>query len=488
MNWIQNTIIIIISFLISRVMIDANMHGHFVNLLLNRSQKNITAIISGLLFSSYLLSLFFSNTVVVLSMIPIIKYVLERIPEQKLKSISATIFVLALIYGANIGGMGCLIGSALNIVYLGLLEFYKVPGRENITFFSWIIFGVPGTLILIFISRLILKRAAKNIVFHENFEIPETGSAPAGKKKYVWFFIGNILLIIILTAIQFIAKPTHIFDNLNIIDLIFLIYLIGFIIFAFLVPRGEKRLKYFNQNLVYLVLFLLFSPFIALVELMKDLKNRLKFPISSGFIDQSEHWLSQTINWLWFQLFKEKSIGLKQKNARTFVSMNQLIYDLPFLGLIFMGSIIALIYGLSLWGDAANTPEMDGYLIQFLEQVSGLLIPEGEEMFLFFLTINLIAITFTQLINNTTILIIITPLIIKIAATLNLSPVYFLLSVTIAASAAFMTPLASPINAIAFAGVPGVSLKKMLKSGLILTVFSCLWITLIFYLFEKFYL
>jgi sodium-dependent dicarboxylate transporter 2/3/5 len=80
------------------------------------------------------------------------------------------------------------------------------------------------------------------------------------------------------------------------------------------------------------------------------------------------------------------------------------------------------------------------------------------------------------------------PLIIKIAANINLSPVYFLLSVTMAASAAFMTPMATPINAIAYAGVPGVSLKKMLKSGFILTLLSCFWITVIFYILEKFYL
>ncbi len=488
MNWMQNTIIVIVSFLISRVMIDANMHCHFVNFLLKRSKTNIAAIVSGILFSSYILSLFFPNTVVVLSMIPIIKYILEGIQEKELKSTSATILILALIYGANIGGMGCLIGSALNIVYLGLIEFYKIPGRENITFFSWLIFGVPGTLFLILVSRLILKRDEKKIVFHQNFEMPVTDLAPAGIKKYELFFISNILLIMVLTAIQFIVKPANLIANFNIIDILFLIYLACFIIFAFLVPRGNKQLKYFSQNLLYLVLFLLFAPFMALVELLKELKNRMKISISGDIIIRVENWLTQAINWIWFQFFNEKNIHLRQKNRRTFISINQLIYDLPFLGLIFMGIIIGLVYGLSMWGDAANTPEMDGYVIQFLEKISIMLIPEGDEMFLFFLTINLIAIGFTQIINNTTVLLIMTPLLIKIAANLHLSPVYFLLSVTMAASAAFMTPMASPINAIAYAGVPGVSLKKMLKSGFILTLLSGLWITALFYLFEKFYL
>lgn len=488
MNWLQNTIIIVISFLISRVMIDANMHCYFVNGLLKRSKPNISAFVSGILFSSYFLSLFFSNTVVVLTMIPIIKFMLEGIQEKEVKGISATILVLALIYGANIGGMGSLIGSALNIVYLGLIEFYHVPGRENITFFSWLIFGIPATLFLLFLSRIILRLDEKKIVFHQNFEMPESETVPRGFKKYLFFFISNILLIMVLTAVQFIIKPANILNGFNSIDVIFMIYLACFIFFAFIFPRGKKRLIFFGQNLVYLILFLLGAPFIAFVELLKEFRNRLKMPISGNLIKRLENWIIKTINQIWYRLFHEKIIDLKNKNKRTFVSINQLIYDLPFLGLIFMTMIIGLVYWLSIWGDIPMTPETDGYVIQFLEKISIMLIPEGNELFLFLLAINIIAVSFTQIINNTTILFIMAPLIIKIAANLNLSPVYFLLSVTMAASAAFMTPMASPVNAIAYAGVPGVSLKKMFKLGFFLTLVSCLWITVIFYIFDKFFL
>ncbi len=488
MNWMQNTIIVVLSFLISRVMIDANMHCYFIDRLLMRSKLNISTMVTGLLISSYTLSLFFSNTVVILTMIPIIKYILEGIPEKELKEQSATILVLALIYGSNIGGMGSLIGSGLNIVYLGLIEFYRFPGRENITFFSWLILGIPGTIILLLFSRFILKLNEKKMVFHQNFELSSGQEAPAGFKKYLFFFIINILLIIILTAVQFIAKPNNIIQNFNIIDIIFLIYLACFIFFAFIVPRGNKRLIFFGQNLIYLTLFLISAPFIAVIELMKELKNRLKFSISGNFIKRLESGITQIINWIWFQFFNKKNIDLKQKNKRTFVSINQLIYDLPFLGLIFMGLIIGFVYWFSMWGDIPATPEMDGYVIQFLEKISIMLIPKGDEMLLFFLAINVVAIFFTQIINNTTILLIMAPLLIRIAENLNLSPVYFLLSVTMAASAAFMTPMASPINAIAYAGVPGVSLKQMFKSGFFLTVLSVFWITTIFYLIEKLYL
>jgi sodium-dependent dicarboxylate transporter 2/3/5 len=219
---------------------------------------------------------------------------------------------------------------------------------------------------------------------------------------------------------------------------------------------------------------------------IRDLKIRLKFPISESVIGRLDSWLLRTFNRIWQQFGAPPISSLKTQNRKVFVSINQLIYDLPFLGLIFMGIIILFVYLLTIFGDNPATPEADGYIIQFLEIVSLQLVPKSDQLFLFFLAINSIAIIFTQLINNTTVIIIMAPLLIKIAAQMHLSPLFFLLAITMAASAAFMTPLATPINAIAYAGIPGVSLKKMLKYGFLLILVSGMWITLLFYLVNKF--
>jgi sodium-dependent dicarboxylate transporter 2/3/5 len=315
MNWLQNTIIIGISFLLARVMIDAEMHCYFINTLLKRSKADLSAFISGMLFSSYILSLFFANTVVVLTMLPIIKYILDGIHDHKLKGITATLLVLALIYGANIGGMGSLTGSALNLLYLGLIEFYKIPGRENITFFSWLIFGVPGTLVLIFLSRFILRHSEKKINSQITFDLPSAENKPAALKKYLAFFVLNILLILVLTGIQFIVKPGNIVKGFNIIDLCFIVYLFLALFFAFIYPKGQKNLIYYWQNLLYLILTLLFFPCILVIEVIRDLKIRLKFPISESVIGRLDSWLLLRFNRIWQRFGAQPSSNLKTKEA-----------------------------------------------------------------------------------------------------------------------------------------------------------------------------
>jgi len=62
-----------------------------------------------------------------------------------------------------------------------------------------------------------------------------------------------------------------------------------------------------------------------------------------------------------------------------------------------------------------------------------------------------------------------------------------MLAVTISSTAAFMSPIASPVNAVSFAGIKGVSLKQMLTKGFLLDILSTAWITAVFYLFFVFF-
>jgi sodium-dependent dicarboxylate transporter 2/3/5 len=77
------------------------------------------------------------------------------------------------------------------------------------------------------------------------------------------------------------------------------------------------------------------------------------------------------------------------------------------------------------------------------------------------------------------------PIIINICLGAGLNPLVYLLAVAVSSNGAFMTPIASSQNAMAFAGVRGVSLKKMLKHGILLNLFSAVWLTFLFYVLEK---
>jgi sodium-dependent dicarboxylate transporter 2/3/5 len=224
MIWLQNLIIITISFLLSRVLIDSNAHTVVINYLLNRSGKKISSVISGILYISFFLSIFFSNTVVALSMIPVIKESSAVIPNKEHRDIYTTYLVLALIYGANIGGMGSLIGSALNIIYLGFVEFNDMAGREYINFFSWLAVGLPTSFILAFISRYILKLSEKKDLEFINPQPLKVKSDIQQVNKYIFFYVANLLFISLLSALQFIMAPAKIWMRFNIIDLMCLFY------------------------------------------------------------------------------------------------------------------------------------------------------------------------------------------------------------------------------------------------------------------------
>ena len=51
-----------------------------------------------------------------------------------------------------------------------------------------------------------------------------------------------------------------------------------------------------------------------------------------------------------------------------------------------------------------------------------------------------------------------------------------MLAVSLASTCAFMTPVATPVNALAFGGIGGVSLGRFMKNGLLMNLLSAVWI------------
>jgi sodium-dependent dicarboxylate transporter 2/3/5 len=493
LNWLQNLIVVVVCFLMARVLIDAGIHHHLVGRLISKSRATVSSLITGALLISYFLSMFFPNIIVLLSLIPIIKFILENIKEENIRKKISTPLALALIYGANIGGMGSLIGSPLNLVYVGYIEVSQVPGRENITFFSWLLIGIPATLVLIFISRWILKIGEVDgpIPFNHQEETFSQKIETRPMKKYVLFFGVNILFIILLTAAQFFFKPGKIFAALNIIDVILLVYLMGFLFFSFIFPQrgssGKRTPLKYKKNSVFLLMFVVFFPLVYIIETLKEVRSRLKIK-RWQWVQRVDDMLNRNFNRTWYTFFKEDFQDyLKSRNKNAFVSINRLIYDLPFMGLLFMGLVIVFVFLILTIGDNPQTPKLDGYIFQFFERLAADIIPQDNQSLFFLLGIAFISIFMTEFINNTTVVFIMFPLVLQMTVAAHLNPLFFLLAVSTAASGAFMTPVATPVNAIGYASIKGVSLKRMVKLGFILNIASALWVTGFLYLLNQWF-
>jgi solute carrier family 13 (sodium-dependent dicarboxylate transporter), member 2/3/5 len=127
--------------------------------------------------------------------------------------------------------------------------------------------------------------------------------------------------------------------------------------------------------------------------------------------------------------------------------------------------------GLSLAG-ALQTTGVDVWLGERLAVLGAIPFP------LFLLAVTLLVITLTELTSNTATAATMLPLLAGVAASLEVAPLALLVPAVIAASWAFMLPVATPPNAIAFAS-GHVTVPQMARTGLWLNLVGAALITAI---------
>jgi sodium-dependent dicarboxylate transporter 2/3/5 len=501
MVWVQNLIVVIIGFLLYRFVIEEDLHLVFVDSLLGKAEAYTSELVSAVLLLSYALSLLFPNTVVVIAMIPMIITIIERIDDLKLRKSLTTILALALVYGANIGGMGSMIGASSNIILLGYIEVLKVPGRENVTFFSWLLLGVPITLILLLFGKAILTFKMKK----QPLKCIPKSPIHIEKKRLrllVLFLAGNIILIILLTAAEFFFHPAPVWKVFNVIDLSLFFYLVIFFFFALIFPKngrppqamevpevpspaGMKKKFVFSgyilsglrQNLFYFFFFLLLSPLIMAGELWADINKRFHLKKRNPAKDFSRRLFARSRQFF----LGARAPDIAEKNSRGFLSINRLIYDIPYLGLMFMGIVVLVVFSLLKLGDNPNTPGIDGWIFQLLGNLTASILKINDSFLVLLFVLIFLTVFSTEMINNVTVILVMFSLISTIAPQLGVNPLFLMVAVTIGSTAAFMTPIASPVNAVSYAGLPGVSLKRMLITGFFMNLACTLWLGAIFY-------
>ncbi len=97
--------------------------------------------------------------------------------------------------------------------------------------------------------------------------------------------------------------------------------------------------------------------------------------------------------------------------------------------------------------------------------------------FLILISVALIIIL-TELNSNTATVATFTPILIIFALGLQVNPLFFVIPTTIAASCAFMLPVATPPNAVVY-GSGKIEINSMMKAGLILNIVSILVVTFV---------
>ena len=139
-----------------------NLHRRIALNIISLIGSDVRKIILGFMVATAFLSMWISNTATAVMMLPIGLAIIKQLQDNPdtIEDENQTFgkaLMLAIAYSASIGGLATLIGTPPNLVLAGVvLDTY---GYE-ITFMQWFIFGLPISVILIFICWKYLTKYA----------------------------------------------------------------------------------------------------------------------------------------------------------------------------------------------------------------------------------------------------------------------------------------------------------------------------------------
>ena len=369
-----------------------NLHKRIALNIVNLIGTSVSKIILGFMVATAFLSMWISNTATAVMMLPIGMAIIAQLKDnpdtiEDENAIFGKALMLSIAYSASIGGVATLIGTPPNLVFAGILE---EQFNIEMTFSKWMIYGLPISIILLFICWKYLTS------FAFKFEQKDFPGGKAEIKRQL-SVLGKItyeekavLIIFALTAFLWITRSFLLKRFIPAIDDTIIAMISATVLF--IIPTKNKKTALIDWNSAVKLpwgILLLFGGGLALAE---------------GF----------------------KTSGLAS----------------------WIATQVTLIEGLSL--------------------IALLLI--------LIATVNFL----TEITSNLATTAMLLPIIAPVALSLNVHPFTFMVGITVAASCAFMLPVATPPNAIVF-GSGYLKIPDMVKAGIWMNLISIILITILTY-------
>ncbi|MDQ0216780.1 sodium-dependent dicarboxylate transporter 2/3/5 [Oikeobacillus pervagus] len=380
-------------FIIAIAMEKWNLHRRIALNIILLVGTSTQKIVLGFMVATGFLSMWISNTATAMMMMPIALAVITHVSdsikgENAIESNFGKSIMLGVAYSASIGGLGTLIGTPPNTIFAGVVkELYNV----DLSFATWMLFGVPLAVILLFAVWFYLVK----IAFPMNIKkLPGGKTVILDEKKKIGtmsFEEKLVLVVFTLTALAWISRTFIPFDFMDRINDTMIAITAAVILFV-LPSRQAKEGTLLNWN---------------------DAKN---------------------VPWGILLLF-----GGGLAIAKGFKES-----------------------GLALWIGEQLT------VLQSIHFVFLLLIVTALVLFL------------TEITSNTATATMMFPIMASLAAALNVHPYALMVAAGIAASCAFMLPVATPPNAIVF-GSGYIKITDMIKAGFWINIACIFFISAMIY-------
>lgn len=183
------------------------LHRRIAMVVLGMVGTRPAMIVGGVLIATAMISMWVSNTASAVMMLPIVMSIVGVVvaapagpgsPDAAGRSAFASAAVLAVAYGASIGGVGTLIGTPPNAILAGYVAEWKLPAM---TFTRWFWFGFPMVLAFVPVAWLVLTRIAIRVpmrpipAVHETIarERAQIGSMSRGEWSVFLTFVAAAL-------------------------------------------------------------------------------------------------------------------------------------------------------------------------------------------------------------------------------------------------------------------------------------------------------
>ncbi len=197
-------------FILARGLERWQLHRRLALTVLRRVGESPPAIVAGMMGITAFLSMWVSNTATSMVMLPIAQSIVTTLCSENSgrpddpRNTFAPALMLAIAYGATIGGMGTLIGTPPNALLAGfLLETYDI----RIGFAEWMLVGIPVVLVLLPLTWLLLTK----VTFKVPASFPETaltsGSGetedpgPMSRQEY------TVAGVMVVVALLWLTRP-----------------------------------------------------------------------------------------------------------------------------------------------------------------------------------------------------------------------------------------------------------------------------------------
>jgi sodium-dependent dicarboxylate transporter 2/3/5 len=369
-----------------------NLHRRIALNIINLIGTNVKSIILGFMIATAFLSMWISNTATSVMMLPIGVAIIRQLKDNPAtkedeNAIFGKALMLAIAYSASIGGVATLIGTPPNLVLASIVQ--ELYGIE-ITFSQWFLFGLPISILLLFICWKYLTDYAFSF---------QQKSFPGGRAeiKKQLAELGEIsheewliLIVFVGTAIAWISRSFLINPFFPAVDDT-IIGMISAVILFLLPAKNEKR------------------------------------PL---------------ITW-------EEAVNL------------------PWGILLLFGGGLALAEGF----------KQTGLAVWIGEQMTSL---EGFPLFVLILILIASVNFLTEITSNLATTAMLLPILAPLALAIGVHPYLLMVAATVAASCAFILPVATPPNAVVF-GSGFLSIPDMVRAGIWLNVISIILLSLFTY-------